>query len=356
MTDFTRRLLAWYQKHARTLPWRNPAEQKSGHPDSYAIWVSEIMLQQTRVEAVIPYFARWMERFPTLRSLSIAPEQDVLSAWEGLGYYSRARNLHKAAKIIVDEYNGQLPSEITALRKLPGIGRYTAAAIAAIAFGQNVAALDGNLKRVFARVFDVSLPADSIEGENALWELAETHLPLGRAADYNQALMDLGATICLPRNPRCLLCPAQGICLARRAGIQHQRPVTKPKPEIPHKRKAAAVILLDGKTLLNRRPAKGLLGGLWEFPAAEAQDDSAESLVTAIETSYSLKVTPLTRLPNIQHTYTHFRLTETPWLCQLAEPLAESPLQWIPLTELESHPMGKVDRQIAQQLNSPKHP
>jgi len=354
MTEFARRLLAWYEKHARVLPWRTLAGQRSGPLDSYAVWVSEIMLQQTRVEAVIPYFARWMERFPTLAALAAAPEQDVLSAWEGLGYYSRARHLHKAAQIVVAEHGGQIPANLTELRKLPGIGRYTAAAIASIAFGQDVATLDGNLKRVLARVFDVALPADSAQGENALWKLAETHLPPGRASDYNQALMDLGATICLPKNPRCLLCPAQELCLARQQGIQEQRPVTKPKAEIPRKRKAAAVILLDGKTLLNRRPAGGLLGGLWEFPAAEVETDSAEALVTAIEAAYSLKVTPLTRLPQIHHAYTHFRLTQTPWLCQLAEPLAvSSALQWIPLPELDSYPMGKVDRRIARQLASP---
>ena len=353
MDEFARRILAWYEKHARILPWRTPAGQRSGHPDSYAVWVSEIMLQQTRVEAVIPYFARWMERFPTLAALAAAPEQDVLSAWEGLGYYSRARNLRKAAQVVVAEHGGQLPANLAELRKLPGIGRYTAAALASIAFGQDVATLDGNLKRVFARVFDVSLPADSAEGENALWKLAESHLPPGRAADYNQALMDLGATICLPRNPRCLLCPAQEICLARQQGIQEQRPVTRPKPLVPSKRKAAAVILLDGKTLLNHRPAGGLLGGLWEFPAAEVETDSAEALVTAIETSYRLKLVPLTRLPEIRHAYTHFRLRETPWLCQLAEPLADSStLQWILLSELESYPMGKVDRRIARQLSA----
>jgi A/G-specific adenine glycosylase len=311
------------------------------------------MLQQTRVEAVIPYFARWMERFPTLTALAAAPEQDVLSAWEGLGYYSRARNLRKAAQIVVAEHGGQLPANLAELRKLPGIGRYTAAAIASIAFGQDVATLDGNLKRVLARVFDIALPADSTAGENALWKLAETHLPPGRASDYNQALMDLGATICLPKNPRCLLCPAQELCLARQQGIQEQRPVTRPKAEVPRKRKAAAVVLLDGKTLLNRRPAGGLLGGLWEFPAAEVETDSAEALVTAIETSYRLKVIPLTRLPEIHHAYTHFRLTQTPWLCQLAESLADSSLQWIPLSELNSYPMGKVDRRIARQLPFP---
>ncbi len=354
MTEFARRILAWYEKHARVLPWR----ETRGHPDSYAVWVSEIMLQQTRVEAVIPYFARWMRRFPTVQSLASAPERDVLSAWEGLGYYSRARNLHKSAKIVADQHDGQLPNKILELRKLPGIGRYTAAAIASIAFQQDAATLDGNLKRVLARIFDVSTPADSTEGENILWQLAETHLPPGRASDYNQALMDLGATICLPRSPRCLICPAQELCLAREQGIQEQRPVMKPKPIVPRKFKAAAVIVLDSKTLLIRRPAGGLLGGLWEFPAAEVETDSAESLIAAIETAYALKVMPLTRLPAIQHTYTHFRLTQSPWLCQLPEPLLGNcstnipapPLEWIPLSELESYPMGKVDRIIARQL------
>lgn len=353
MTEFARRILAWYEKHARILPWRLPAPQEmSGHPDSYAVWVSEIMLQQTRVEAVIPYFTRWMQRFPTLQALAAAPEQDVLAAWEGLGYYSRARNLHKAAQIILEEHGGQLPNSMTELRKLPGIGRYTAAAIASIAFGQDAATLDGNLKRVFARVFDVSLPADSAQGETILWQLAESHLPPGRAGDYNQALMDLGAAICLPRNPRCLICPVQEICLARAAGIQEQRPVRKPKSEIPHKRKAAAVIVLDGKTLLNHRSPEGLLGGLWEFPAVEVETDSPESFVAVIETSYRLKVIPLSRLPEIQHAYTHFRLTEIPWLCQLAEPITDSlTLKWVLLPELDSYPMGKVDRRIARLLN-----
>lgn len=350
-TDFARRILAWYEKHARVLPWRLPAgQEKRGHPDSYAVWVSEIMLQQTRVETVIPYFTRWMQRFPSLEALSAAPEQEVLSAWEGLGYYSRARSLRKAAQIVMNEHGGQLPRNLPELLELPGIGRYTAAAIASIAFGQDAATLDGNLKRVFARVFDISLPADSAQGENTLWKLAETHLPPGRASDYNQALMDLGATVCLPKNPRCPTCPAHEICAACALGIQEQRPVKKPKPPVPRKFKAAAIILLDGKTLLNRRPAGGLLGGLWEFPAAQVETDSPESLAAVIETAYALKVTPLARLPKIHHAYTHFRLTETPWLCQLAEPLAESPLRWIPLPELDSYPMGKIDRQIARQI------
>ena len=192
------------------------------------------MLQQTRVEAVIPYFERWMERFPSIAELAVASEQEVLSAWEGLGYYSRARNLHKAARIVIEEIWGELPNDLQALRSLPGIGRYTVGAIASMAFGQDAATLDGNLRRVFARVFNVSQAADSTAGEEILWKLAEAHLPTGQAGDYNQALMDLGATICLPKKPRCLLCPLNKMCQACQLGIQEQRPVLRPKPDVPH--------------------------------------------------------------------------------------------------------------------------
>src|SRR5512143_467686 len=187
------KLLEWYRLHKRTLPWR-------GHQDPYAVWVSEIMLQQTRVEAVIPYFEKWMAKFPTVRALADASEQDVLNAWEGLGYYSRARNLHSAAKIVAKDFNGELPRDLDQLGKLPGIGRYTLGAIASIAYDMNVPALDGNIKRVYARIFDIDEPVDSPKGDRLLWELAEKYLPKTDAGDYNQALMDLGATICIPKN------------------------------------------------------------------------------------------------------------------------------------------------------------
>src|SRR5215216_3774529 len=192
MKRLSSRLLKWYRLHKRTLPWRD-------HADVYAVWVSEIMLQQTRVEAVIPYFERWMRLFPTVRALAAASEQDVLNAWEGLGYYSRARNLYKAAKIVVEKYGGELPRDLDELSKLPGIGRYTLGAISSIAFGMNVPALDGNIKRVYARIFDITEPVDSPRGEKILWDIAERHLPKHDAGDYNQALMDLGATICVPK-------------------------------------------------------------------------------------------------------------------------------------------------------------
>jgi A/G-specific adenine glycosylase len=346
MTTFATQILDWYDQHARVLPWR----QVGGWPDPYAVWISEIMLQQTRVETVIPYFRRWLEQFPNFETLAAAPEQSVLSAWEGLGYYSRARNLHRAAQIVVREFGGQLPSDLAQLRQLPGIGRYTAAAIASIAFNQDVATLDGNLRRVFSRVFDVSAPADAPAGEEILWAFAQKHLPPGRAGDYNQALMDLGATICLPKKPLCLLCPLSALCQARALGVQEQRPVLKPKPAVPHKLKLAAVVFGDQTVLLTQRPASGLLGSLWEFPSAEVEADSPEALVTAIETEYRLKVQPLARLTEVRHAYTHFKLTEVPWRCALVEKTANEALKWVPLAELTDYPMGKVDRTIANQI------
>ena len=306
------------------------------------------MLQQTRVDTVIPYYERWLAQFPTVAALAAAPEQSVLSAWEGLGYYSRARNLHKAAKMVVSEFGGELPREVTQLRRLPGIGRYTAAAIASIAFNQDVATLDGNLRRVFSRVFDMSQPADSPAGEETLWALAQEYLPPGRAGDYSQALMDLGASICSPKNPLCLLCPLGEICRARELGVQEQRPILKPKAAVPHKVKAAAVILRDGCALLSQRPAKGLLGSLWEFPAAEVDADFPEALVTAIETEYKLRVNPLARLGEFRHAYTHFTLTESAWVCDLLENAEGESMRWVPLAALNEYPMGKVDRAIAK--------
>jgi A/G-specific adenine glycosylase len=221
MNRLASKLLAWYHTNKRTPPWRD-------HPDPYAVWVSEIMLQQTRVETVIPYFEKWMRLFPDVRSLANASEQDVLNAWEGLGYYSRARNLHKAAKIVAEQYNGELPRDLDELRKLPGIGRYTLGAIASMAFGLDVSALDGNIKRVYARLFDVTEPVDTPAGENFLWQLADKNLPKGHAGDYNQALMDLGSMICVPKNPRCLICPVMKLCKARQKGTQNERPILSP--------------------------------------------------------------------------------------------------------------------------------
>jgi A/G-specific adenine glycosylase len=337
----SRLLLDWYYKHGRTLPWRD-------HPDPYAVWVSEIMLQQTRVETVIPYFEKWMNLFPDVNALADASEQDVLNAWEGLGYYSRARNLHKAAKVIVEKFNGKLPRDLEDLRSLPGIGRYTVGAIASMAFGMDEPALDGNLKRVYSRLFDLSEAVDSPTGEKFLWDLATKNLPKGQAGDYNQAMMDLGATICLPKNPRCLLCPLTEVCEARKNGTQSLRPVMKPKKATPHYVHAAVVIVDRGRVLLAQRPSKGLLGGMWEFPNARVEGDSAKELTNAINAAYRLKVRRKEALGVVQHAYTHFKVTVHAFRCESVSIPKSKNLKWVKLTDLDSCPMGKVDRQIAR--------
>lgn len=349
-SDFSAALLAWYARHARNLPWR-------GNPDPYVIWVSEIMLQQTRVESAIPYFQRWLKRFPNITALARAPQQEVLAHWEGLGYYSRARNMHHAAQIIMVDWDGELPHDPQALGKLPGIGRYTAGAIASIAFGQDTPALDGNIRRVLARLFDVTEPASSPAGKRRLWELAAAHLPPGKAGDYNQALMDLGATVCTPRVPDCMHCPLAGMCLSYAAGIQEERPVRAARAPIPHYLVTAAVIQRDHQVLIVQRPEDGLLGGLWEFPGGKLQPD--EDLVACLqreiceELGAEIEVDEL--LGIYKHAYTHFRVTLHAYYCQLhngalPQPIQVQALRWVKLAELEKFPMGKIDRQISRDL------
>lgn len=343
-------LLNWYQHNARELPWR-------GSADPYAIWISEIMLQQTRVEAVIPYYQRWMERFPEVQTLSAATQQEVLAVWEGLGYYARARQLHSAAQLIVEKYGGQLPRTAAELQRLPGIGAYTAGAIASIAFGADEAALDGNIRRVLARLFNVTEPIRTSAGERRLWQLARQHLPPGRAGEYNQALMDLGATLCTPRQPRCLACPIAAHCQAFALGLQEQRPVQADKTVLPHYIVTAAVITRRGQVLIAQRPARGLLGGLWEFPGGKQQpgEDLHACLQREILEELGVKVEPGQLLGTYQHAYTHFRVTLHAFCCRLPDgeqprPLQVQQVRWAKPAELPSFPMGKIDRQIARKL------
>ncbi len=366
-------LLDWYAENARQLPWRISAADHH-HTErisdisqyAFSVWVSEIMLQQTRVETVIPYFKRWMERFPTVKDLAAAPLGEVLSTWEGLGYYSRARNLWRAAQMVMEEYAGKLPGDVDKLRRLPGIGRYTAGAIASIAFGKDEAALDGNIRRVLARWYNVSEPARSPAGERHLWELARANLPAGRAGDFNQALMDLGALVCTPRSPTCSRCPLAGECQAFRLGIQEERPVLERKAPIPHHTVTAAVIVHQGRLMIARRPEKGLLGGLWEFPGGKLE--AGESLLDCLrreiheETGADIEVGEL--LGVYQHAYTHFRVTLHAFWCslnngKLPQALEASELRWVEPAELPNFAMGKIDRQIARDIsrldeNSPK--
>ena len=257
-------LLDWYAENARDLPWRRTR-------DPYAIWVSEIMLQQTRVETVIPYFDRWMRRFQSVEALARASQEEVLALWEGLGYYARARQMHRAAQEVVARHGGRLPSAIGELAHLPGIGRYTAAAIGAIAFGADALALDGTLRRVLSRLFDLDEDPRSPRGEHKLLYMASAALPHGQAAAFNQALMDRGAAVCPPRSPSCGRCPVAWGCLALARGHVEERPLRRGQREAPHREVTAAVIRRRGKVLIDRRPEGKLLGGLWEFPGGKRE-------------------------------------------------------------------------------------
>jgi A/G-specific adenine glycosylase len=346
-------LLKWYQDHARWLPWRE-------HPTPYIVWISEVMLQQTRVETVIPYYELWMENFPTLASLAHASQQEVLTVWEGLGYYSRARNLHRAAQIVMDEFGGKIPQDVRDLQRLPGIGRYTAGAIASIAFGKDEPALDGNIRRVLARVFDVHQPARSRVGEKHLWELANTQLPPGQAGEYNQALMDLGALICTPRQPNCTECPLIKSCRAYDLGVQDERPVKLTKEPIPHFNVSSAIIQQNGQVLIAQRPPRGLLGGLWEFPGGKVQpgEDLVSALKREIREELDIEIEVGAAYGVYQHTYKHFRITLHAFLCTLhgGQPQGNfhTKLAWINPQSLKNYPMGKIDRQISNALLNPK--
>ena len=293
-------LLAWYDRHARRLPWRGPP---GGNVDPYHVWLSEVMLQQTTVATVAPRYRAFLERWPTVEALAVAPLDDVLHEWQGLGYYARARNLHKCAVALAAR--GGFPDDEAGLRALPGIGAYSAAAIAAIAFGRPATVVDGNVERVMARLFAVEAPLPGAKAE--LRELARGLTPETRPGDYAQAVMDLGATICTPRSPACALCPWAAPCIARRRGIAAELPRRSPKRERPTRRGIAFwVVREDGAVLLRRRPDEGLLGGMMEVPSTpwrEAAWTVAEARAHApVEARWR-------RLPGvIHHGFTHFRL------------------------------------------------
>jgi A/G-specific adenine glycosylase len=349
---FARAILDWYKQNKRDLPWRRSR-------DPYVVWVSEVMLQQTRVDTVLPYFERWMQLFPTIHDLARVTQQEVLIAWEGLGYYSRARNLHRAAQIIVRDMDGKIPSDPRDLLRLPGIGRYTAGAISSIAFGLNEPVLDANINRVFARVFDLTIPVRSSQGMNTLWKLAETNLPPAEVGEYNQGLMELGATVCHPHVPACPGCPVKAMCQSYALGTQEERPVSQIRKSIPHHTVAAAVIARDCRVLIAQRPPKGLLGGLWEFPGGkqEPDEDLAECLKREIEEELGVRIDVQSLIGVYRHAYTHFRVTLHAFRCCLAngdhpQAIQVNALRWVSPTELPDYPMGKLDRCISREIQS----
>lgn len=348
MHPIPEKLLRWYDKNARQLPWRSD-------PTPYKVWVSEIMLQQTQVETVIPYFQRFMTRFPNLASLAEADESDVLQAWEGLGYYSRARNLHKAARTVVEDHAGQIPADVATLKSLPGIGAYTAGAIASIAFGAPEPALDANIRRVTIRLLDLhDLPGN--ETDQKLWDFAHQVLPGERTGDYNQALMDLGSAVCTPIDPACQRCPLNSECLAFQRDTQSELPLRKAKAKIPHKLVVAAVITRGSKVLLARRPSDGMLGNLWEYPGGAVLGDTSDlsaALKALLKERFGISVELGILLGIYKHAYTHFSITLHAFTCEPADPAhltLPQGFEWVPIRALSDYPMGKVARLISQEL------
>jgi A/G-specific adenine glycosylase len=341
--NFGARVVAWQREHGRhALPWQNTR-------DAYAIWVSEIMLQQTQVATVVPYYEKFMASFPTVRALADATLDDVLGHWSGLGYYSRARNLHGAAVVIRDVHGGRFPETMEEVEALPGIGRSTAAAIVVFAHGTRHAILDGNVKRLLARHCGVHGFPGETRVARELWSHAERLLPLLEVEAYTQGLMDLGATICARRNPRCGACPVSAGCVARREGLTGVLPSPRPRKPLPHRHTVMLVLARGGEVLLEKRPAPGIWGGLWSFPEAGASDDHA--LLCAQR--YGAAVGAVEHLPHVEHGFTHFKLTISPQRLEVSavEPrAAEGEWQWLSLERVKSAAIPAPVRFIVEQL------
>jgi A/G-specific adenine glycosylase len=335
--DFSKCLLRWYDLNRRDLPWR--LRPGSGERlDPYHVLVSEAMLQQTQVAIVVPYFHRFVARFPALQDLAGADEQDVLRLWQGLGYYSRARNLHRAAKRVVEQHGGRLPDSVAALSALPGVGRYTAGAVASIAFDRRAPIVDGNVARVLCRIDRIQTDPRERPTTELLWRRAEEILPTKRCGDFNSALMELGATVCTPRNPKCLICPVRGHCEAQSAGVQEQIPPPRKTKITPLLRRDVLCIRRDEKWLIEQRPAKGRWAGMWQF--------------VTVERSRSLPPTSK-RIGIVTHGLTHRRYHFRVLVCPdaTAEPAnGHVARKWVTLDELDHFPLPRPQVKIAQML------
>ncbi|MDZ4868941.1 MAG: A/G-specific adenine glycosylase [Alphaproteobacteria bacterium] len=344
-----KRLLAWYDANRRRLPWRAlPGET----PDPYRVWLSEIMLQQTTVATVGPYFHNFLKRWPTMKALAAAPVEEVMSVWAGLGYYSRARNLHACAKVVASEHGGKLPADEEALRKLPGIGPYTAAAVAAIAFDKRAAPVDGNIERVLVRLFALRDPLPGVKPQ--LRAIAESLAPAKRSGDFAQAMMDLGATICTPKSPACANCPWSDDCIARALGIAASLPARDAKAARPLRRGAAFVIVSDNdEILLRRRPPKGLLGGMHEPPMSPWEKDFPDAPFDHAPLKAKYR-----KLPGlVHHGFTHFELELQVYRADgIAPAKANGAGEWAPLDALATFALPTVMRKVIDHALTERDP
>lgn len=346
--ELRRRVLAFYDARRRDLPWRRDA-------DPYRVWVSEVMLQQTRVETVVPYYERWIERFPDVETLARADRDEVMAAWAGLGYYRRARHLHDAARVVRDVHGGAVPDTVEELRGLPGVGAYTAGAIASIAFDRATPAIDGNVRRVLARLFDLERPTPA-----RLRDLAAALVDPDRPGDFNQATMELGATVCRPRDPACGSCPVGHACRARERGTVGERPAPRGSIEVPSYRVGTVVIeRSDGRRLLARRPEEGLLGGTWEFPGRIVEEgeetvDAARRAARAVLDVASLGDHATPRIARIDHAFSHRRHAYEAFRLRLEASAACEPERggwtaaaWVARGELDAYALPTAQRKIA---------
>ena len=348
---FRRRLIAWYGRHARDMPWRLTR-------DPYRVWVSEIMLQQTQVATVVPYFERFIAAFPDIPTLADAREDDVLRLWEGLGYYRRARQVHKAAGVIVEKHNGMFPRDAKSAGELPGVGRYTAGAILSIAYGAREPILEANTVRLFSRLLAFEGDPTRADARRLLWAMAEALLPRRETGRLNQALMELGSQICLPRDPLCEECPAMALCPTRAAGLQNSIPITKKKPPPEQVREAAVVVRRRGKVLLLRRDDVGRWAGMWDFPrfaiASRRADAVRRELTEKVHKMTGLVVSPKVRLTTIRHSVTRFRITlechDAKYLRRGEAPRSPPEMRWLLPTELEAFPLSVTGRKLGRLL------
>ncbi len=349
------KLLHWFQQHKRPLPWR-------GETDPYRIWVSEVMLQQTQVATVIPYYHRFLQEFPAVRHLAAAPLDAVLKQWAGLGYYARARNLHRAAQEIVEKHGGQLPQSYQTLKTLPGFGEYTAGAVASIAFGEPVPVVDGNVKRVLSRLFAIKTDITRGDGRQQLTaiatELAHTAPTPG---EWTETLMELGAVICLPTRPKCLRCPASnGLCRARAQGIVESLPIKPDRQKIPHYNVAAGVIYRTANRrefLIARRPLEGMLGGLWEFPGGKQEpgETLSQCLRREIREELAIDITVAEAVTTIKHAFTHFKITLHAFAATLEsgtpQKIGVADWAWVTLAQLDHFAFARTDQKIIAVLH-----
>ena len=340
-TELQKALGSWYDQTKRDLPWRNTS-------DPYAIWISEVMLQQTRVQTVIPYYLRFMKQFPDAKHLAAAYLQTVYKLWEGLGYYSRARHLHQAASIIATEFDNRLPDDPALLLNLPGIGSYIAAAILSIAFDRPHAVVDGNVKRVIARLLLIEDPVNKSSSHARFQSAADQLLDRHNPARHNQAMMELGALVCTPRNPQCNNCPVALFCEAFKKQLSNKFPYRIKRPPIPEQHWAAGVIVKNGHILLTQRPPQGLLAGFWEFPCTPLtlDDDPSETCIRNIQSATGLQTVMQQHITTVRHTYTHFKLRMDVYLCQWEKGHVHAAntngFQWVPFDQTDRLPLHKA--------------